>query len=278
MVIFVKRCVALKKFSSIKNTIFYLIQKTIKIYFYEEIFINSPLNLLDFKFLNSIMKGEKRRFLMKKHTVDMTKGSIFKHIIKFAIPIMLAGVLQTLYNAADMVVVGKFAGKNDLAAVGSTSSAINLLISIFVGLSSATNVIVARKFGAGNKSGVSKAVHTAIAVCICGGTALMILGILLSRKILVWMDSPDDVIGLATLYMRIYFAGIPAMLLYNFGSATMRAVGDAKRPTYFLMASGLINVSLNLVFVIIFKMGVAGVATATVIAQIVSALLVLRCL
>ena len=224
------------------------------------------------------MEGEKRRFVMKKHTVDMTKGSIFKHIIKFAIPIMLAGVLQTLYNAADMVVVGKFAGKNDLAAVGSTSSAINLLISIFVGLSSATNVIVARKFGAGNKSGVAKAVHTAIAVCICGGTALMILGILLSRKILVWMDSPDDVIGLATLYMRIYFAGIPAMLLYNFGSATMRAVGDAKRPTYFLMASGLINVSLNLVFVIIFKMGVAGVATATVIAQFVSALLVLRCL
>ena len=224
------------------------------------------------------MKDEKRRFDMKKHTVDMTQGSIFKLIIKFAIPIMLAGVLQTLYNAADMVVVGKFAGKNDLAAVGSTSSAINLLISIFVGLSSATNVIVARKFGAGNKSGVSKAMHTAIAVCVCGGTALMILGMLLSRKILVLMDSPDDVIELATLYMRIYFIGVPAMLLYNFGSATMRAVGDAKRPTYFLMASGIINVSLNLVLVIIFKMGVAGVAIATVIAQFVSALLVLRCL
>lgn len=215
---------------------------------------------------------------MKKHTVDMTKGNIFRHIIAFAIPIMISGILQTLYNAADMIVVGKFAGKQSLAAVGSTSSAINLLISIFVGMSSATNVIVARKFGAGNKSGVSKAVHTAIAVCLCGGTILMILGILLSRKILVLMDSPDDVIELATLYMRIYFIGIPAMLLYNFGSATMRAVGDAKRPTYFLMASGIINVSLNLLFVIVFKMGVAGVAIATVTSQVVSALLVLRCL
>ena len=215
---------------------------------------------------------------MKKHTVDMTKGNIFRHIIAFAIPIMISGILQTLYNAADMIVVGKFAGKQSLAAVGSTSSAINLLISIFVGMSSATNVIVARKFGAGNKSGVSKAVHTAIAVCLCGGTILMILGMLLSRKILVLMDSPDDVIELATLYMRIYFIGIPAMLLYNFGSATMRAVGDAKRPTYFLMASGIINVSLNLLFVIVFKMGVAGVAIATVTSQVVSALLVLRCL
>lgn len=215
---------------------------------------------------------------MKKHTVDMTKGSIFRHIIAFAIPIMISGILQTLYNAADMIVVGKFSGKQSLAAVGSTSSAINLMISIFVGMSSATNVIVARKFGAGNKSGVSKAVHTAIAVCLCGGTVLMILGILLSRKILVLMDSPNDVIELATLYMRIYFIGIPAMLLYNFGSATMRAVGDAKRPTYFLTASGIINVSLNLLFVIVFKMGVAGVAIATVTSQVVSALLVLRCL
>lgn len=221
---------------------------------------------------------EKEVFVMKKHTVDMTKGSIFRHIIAFAIPIMISGILQTLYNAADMIVVGKFSGKQSLAAVGSTSSAINLMISIFVGMSSATNVIVARKFGAGNKSGVSKAVHTAIAVCLCGGTVLMILGILLSRKILVLMDSPNDVIELATLYMRIYFIGIPAMLLYNFGSATMRAVGDAKRPTYFLTASGIINVSLNLLFVIVFKMGVAGVAIATVTSQVVSALLVLRCL
>lgn len=215
---------------------------------------------------------------MKKHTVDMTKGNILRLLIAFAIPIMIAGVMQTLYNAADMIVVGKFAGKESLAAVGSTSSAINLLINTFVGLSSATNVIVARKFGAGNKSGVSKAVHTAVYVCIVGGIILSALGILLSEKILVLMESPSDVIKLSTLYMRIYFIGIPVMLLYNFGSAIMRAVGDAKRPTYFLMISGIINVSLNLLFVIVFKMGVAGVAIATVISQLVASLLVLRCL
>ena len=215
---------------------------------------------------------------MRKHTVDMTKGSILRHIIAFAIPIMIAGVLQTLYNAADTVVVGKFAGKESLAAVGSTGSAINLIIGVFVGLSSATNVIVARKFGAGNKSGVSKAVHTAIAACILGGVILSALGIIFCRKILMLMGSPDDVIDLATLYMRIYFAGVPVMLLYNFGSAVMRAVGDARRPTYYLMGAGLINVSLNLIFVIVFKMSVAGVALATVIAQCVSAFLVIRSL
>jgi len=215
---------------------------------------------------------------MKKHTVDMTKGNIFRLIVAFAIPIMISGVLQTLYNAADMIVVGKFAGKQSLAAVGSTSSAINLMLNIFIGLSSATNVIVARKFGAGNKSGVSKAVHTAVAVCLAGGVFLLIAGILLSKQILLWMGSPDDVINLSVLYMRIYFIGIPAMLIYNFGSAILRAVGDSKRPTYYLMLSGVINVVLNLVFVIIFHMGVAGVAVATVISQIVSAVLVLRCL
>lgn len=215
---------------------------------------------------------------MKKHTVDMTKGSILRHIIAFAIPIMIAGILQNLYNAADMIVVGKFAGKESLAAVGSTGSAINLLVNTFIGLSSATNVIVARKFGAGNKGGVSKAVHTAIAVCICGGIIISILGMIFAKKIMILMDSPSDVINLSTLYMRIYFAGIPVMLIYNFGSAIMRAVGDAKRPTYFLMFSGIINVALNLLFVIVFKMNVAGVAIATVVSQIVAAMLVLRCL
>lgn len=215
---------------------------------------------------------------MKKHTVDMTKGSILGHIIAFAIPIMIAGILQNLYNAADMIVVGKFAGKESLAAVGSTGSAINLLVNTFIGLSSATNVIVARKFGAGNKGGVSKAVHTAIAVCICGGIIISILGMIFAKKIMILMDSPSDVINLSTLYMRIYFAGIPVMLIYNFGSAIMRAVGDAKRPTYFLMFSGIVNVALNVLFVIVFKIDVAGVAIATVISQIVAATLVLRCL
>ncbi len=215
---------------------------------------------------------------MKRHTVDMTRGNILKLIIAFAIPIMISGVLQTLYNAADMIVVGNFAGKESLAAVGSTTSAINLMLNIFVGMSSATNVIVARKFGAGNKSGVSKAVHTAIAVCIAGGIALAVAGVFLSKKILLWMSSPENVINLSTLYMRIYFLGVPAALVYNFGSAIMRAVGDSKRPTYYLMASGIVNVLLNLVFVIAFKMGVAGVALATVVSQVMSATLVLRCL
>ncbi|MBR2181290.1 MAG: MATE family efflux transporter [Oscillospiraceae bacterium] len=215
---------------------------------------------------------------MKKHTVDMTKGNIFKLIIAFAIPIMISGVLQTLYNAADMIVVGQFAGEKSLAAVGSTGSAINLIIGIFVGLSSATNVIVARKFGAGNKTGVSKAVHTAIAVCLAGGVLLAISGFFLSKKILIWMSSPEDVIGLSALYMKIYFMGVPAMLIYNFGSAILRAVGDSARPTKYLMLSGIVNVLLNLLFVICFKMDVAGVATATVISQAISALLVVRCL
>lgn len=215
---------------------------------------------------------------MKKHMADMTRGSIFKHIITFALPIMLSGILQTLYNAADMIVVGQFSGKESLAAVGSTSSAINLMINIFIGLSSATNVIVARKFGAGNKSGVSKTVHTAMAACLVCGIFVSVAGILLSKQVLLWMGSPEDVIDLSALYMRIYFVGVFAMLFYNFGSAILRAVGDSRRPTIFLMVSGVINVLLNLVFVIVFHMGVAGVALATVIAQTVSAVLVLRCL
>ncbi len=228
------------------------------------------------------MKAKKKRQgegpVMKKHTVDMTRGNIFKLIVMFAVPIMISGVLQTLYNAADMIVVGRFAGPKSLAAVGSTGSAINLIIGVFVGLSSATNVIVARKFGAGNRSGVSKAVHTAIAVCLAGGVFLAIAGFFLSKQLLIWMSSPEDVINLSTLYMKIYFMGIPAMLLYNFGSAILRAVGDSKRPTKYLMLSGIANVVLNLVFVISFDMDVAGVAFATVISQIISAFLVIRCL
>ena len=212
---------------------------------------------------------------MKKRTVDMTQGNIFKLIVMFAIPIMISGVLQTLYSATDMIVVGKFAGKESLAAVGSTTPAINMIINIFIGMSSATNVIVARKFGAGNKSGVSKAIHTAVAMCLAGGVFIMIAGILLSRNILSLMSCPEDVISLSTLYMKIYCIGIPAMLIYNFGSAIMRAFGDATRPTHYLAISGLINVVLNLLFVIVFKMGVAGVAIGTVVSQVTSAVLVI---
>lgn len=225
------------------------------------------------------MKAKKQSrgevLIVKKHTVDMTQGNIFKLIVIFAIPIMISGVLQTLYNATDMIVVGKFAGKESLAAVGSTAPAINMIINVFIGMSSATNVIVARKFGAGNKSGVSKAVHTAVALCLAGGIFIMTAGIFLSKNILVWMSCPGDVIDLSTIYMQIYCVGIPAMLIYNFGSAIMRAFGDATRPTYYLAISGLINVVLNLLFVIVFKMGVAGVAIGTVVSQVVAATLVI---
>lgn len=212
---------------------------------------------------------------MKKHTVDMTQGNIFKTLIKFTIPIIIANVLQTLYSAADMIVVGKFAGKESLAAVGSTTPAINIMITVFIGMSSATNVIVARKFGAGNKKGVEKAMHTAMALCLVGGIVLAFAGIILSKSVLTLMNCPADVIKLSTLYMRIYCAGIPAMLLYNFGSAITRALGDSKHPTFYLAASGIINVALNLLLVIVFEMGVAGVAIATITSQIISAVLVI---
>ena len=211
---------------------------------------------------------------MKKRTIDMTQGNIFKTLIKFTIPIIIANVLQTLYSAADMIVVGKFAGKESLAAVGSTTPAINIMITVFIGMSSASNVIVARKFGAGNKAGVEKAMHTAMALCIVGGIVLAFAGVFLSKSILTLMNCPADVINLSVLYMRIYCLGIPAMLLYNFGSAITRALGDSRRPTYYLAASGLINVALNLVLVIGFEMGVAGVAIATITSQIISATLV----
>ena len=217
-----------------------------------------------------------------KHSVDMTKGGIFRPIIMFAIPLMLTGMLQMLYNAADMIVVGRFmgktAGKNALAAIGSTSSAIGLVVNLFIGLSSAACVIVARKFGAKNHEGVSKAVHTAIALAITGGIMLCIVGVSIAYPLMKLMGSPDEVINLATLYMRIYFCGCPAIMIYNFGSAILRAIGDTKRPFYYLLLAGTINVVLNLITVIIFKLGVAGVGIATVTSQVVSAILVVRCL
>lgn len=225
------------------------------------------------------MKAKKQNLkkegpVMKKHTVDMTQGNIFKTLIKFTIPIIIAGVLQALYTAIDMAVVGKFSGSGSLAAVTSTTPAINLMINVFIGMSSATNVIVARKFGAGNKSGVEKAMHTAIAVCLAGGLIITITGIAMAKNVLTWMKCSPDVISLSTLYMRMYFIAVPATLVYNFGSAIMRAFGDAKRPTYFLAISGLVKVLLNLLFVIVFKWDVAGVAVSTIISQLLAATLV----
>ena len=211
-----------------------------------------------------------------KNTMDMTRGSLLPAILKFTLPLLLTGTLQLLYNAADIVVVGRFASDNSLAAVSSTGALINLIVNVFMGLSVGASVVVAQNFGAGRYRDVSEAVHTAITVALISGVAVGIFGFFASKGMLQLMDSPDDVIDLSALYVKIYFLGMPANMLYNFGSAIMRAVGDTKRPLYYLTFSGLINVLLNLVFVIVLHMDVAGVALATIISQIISAFLVIR--
>lgn len=214
----------------------------------------------------------------KKYEIDMCNGPLLGKIILFYIPLMLSGILQLLFNAADIVVVGRFAGDEALAAVGSTSSLINLLVNVFLGLSVGANVLVSRYYGAKQPKELSEMVHTAILTSIVSGLLLVFVGYFISKPVLMLMDTPEDVIGMSVLYIRIYFAGMPVMMLYNFGSAILRAVGDTKRPLYYLSAAGVINVVLNLFFVIVFHMGVAGVALATVISQGVSAGLVILCL
>ena len=214
----------------------------------------------------------------KTYEMDMCNGPVLKKILIFSIPLMLSGVLQLLFNAADIIVVGRFAGSQSLAAVGSTTALINRLINIFIGLSVGANVVVARAYGGRRDKDVSEAVHTAIAVSIVSGVILIVMGFVFSRLMLELMGTPDDVIDKAVLYMRIYFAGMPVVMLYNFGSAILRAVGDTRRPLYFLSIAGAVNIVLNLFFVIVMHMDVAGVALATVISQCISSGLVLRCL
>lgn len=214
----------------------------------------------------------------KTYEMDMCNGPVLKKILIFSIPLMLSGVLQLLFNAADIIVVGRFAGSQSLAAVGSTTALINLLINIFIGLSVGANVVVARAYGGRRDKDVSEAVHTAIAVSIVSGVILIVMGFVFSKLMLELMGTPDDVIDKAVLYMRIYFAGMPVVMLYNFGSAILRAVGDTRRPLYFLTIAGVVNIVLNLFFVIVMNLDVAGVALATVISQCISSGLVLRCL
>lgn len=214
----------------------------------------------------------------KQYTMDMCSGSILKKMLRFALPLVFSGILQLLFNAADIIVVGKFAGDNSMGAVGSTSSLINLITNVFMGLSVGSNVLAARYFGAKQDEELSRTVHTSIFISFVGGIILTIVGFIFAGKLLVLMGTPDDILPLATLYLRVYFLGMTAMSLYNFGSALLRAVGDTKRPLYYLLASGVLNVILNLIFVIAFNMDVAGVALATVISQVMSAVLVIRCL
>lgn len=207
--------------------------------------------------------------------IDMTTGSIFPKLLKFSIPLVLSSILQLFFNAADIVVVGRFAGDNSLAAVGTTSSLINLLVNIFVGLSIGSNVVAANYFGAGNKKYLKKTVHTSIVLSVYSGIILTLVGIIFAKRILLLMQAPSEVLDLAVKYLRIYFAGITVTMIYNFGSALLRAKGDTQRPFYILLLSGIVNVLLNLLFVIKFNMNVEGVALATVISQSLAAFLII---
>ena len=208
----------------------------------------------------------------------MCNGAILPKLLAFTLPLMCSSVLQLLFNAADIIVVGSFAGDTALAAVGSNTALINLLTNFFLGLSIGANVLVARFYGAKAEEDVRDTVHTAMLLSIFSGIILTVVGCLGARQILIWMQTPEDVLPLATTYLRIYFVGMTSMMIYNFGSAIQRAVGDTKRPLYYLSAAGVINIGLNLLFVIVFRMSVAGVALATVISETISAGLVLRCM
>ena len=207
-------------------------------------------------------------------TGDLTSGPMLQKIILFSLPLAASSILQLLFNAADVVVVGRFAGSTALAAVGSNGALINLLVNLFVGLSLGANVVAARCFGAKDEEGVRNTVQTSVTLGLVSGFLLAVVGFFAARVLLELMSCPEDVIGLSTLYLKIYFIGMPMTMLYNFSSALLRAVGDTKRPLFCLAVAGVINVVLNLVFVILFSMSVAGVALATIISQTVSACMV----
>lgn len=213
-----------------------------------------------------------------RYEIDMCSGPVLKKMLMFTIPLMFSSILQLLFNAADVVVVGRFAGDNALGAVGSNTPLINLLTNLFIGLSIGANVSAARAYGAKRDDELSAIVHTSMALSIISGLFLTVFGIIGARQMLIWMATPPEIIELSTVYLRIYFAGMTANMIYNFGAALLRAVGDTRRPLYYLLLSGVVNVLLNLLFVIVFQMGVAGVALATVISEIMSAWLVMRCL
>ena len=214
----------------------------------------------------------------KSFEIDMVRGPVLKKMLMFSLPLMCSSILQLLFNAADIIVVGRFAGDNSLAAVGSNTSLITLMTNLFIGLSIGANVTVAKYYGAKRERELKDTVHTAMTLSIISGILLTILGLIGARQVLLWMKAPEEVMDLAATYLRVYFLGMTGMMVYNFGSAILRAVGDTRRPLYYLAFSGVINVVLNLFFVIVLKMDVAGVGMATAISQWVSAILIFRCL
>ena len=211
----------------------------------------------------------------KKYSIDMTTGVLFPKILGFAFPLMITGLLQIVYNAADVMVVGRFAGSISLAAVGATSTLVNLMLNLFLGLSMGSGVVVAKHIGAGDGASVHRTVHSAMLLSIISGFVIGILGVVISPYALSAMGTPDGVHSLSTLYLRIFFLGTPANMVYNYGASILRATGDSKRPLYILTSTGILNVVLNLIFVVNFNMNVAGVALATIISQYVSAICVL---
>ena len=214
----------------------------------------------------------------KSYEMNMCEGPLVGKMLIFTIPLMFSGILQLLFNAADTIVVGRYAGSQALAAVGSTTSLINLLVNMFMGLSVGANILISRYYGAKREEDIRETVHTSITVAALGGVLLAVLGNTFAKPLLVIMGSPADVVDLAAIYVKIYFMGMPVIMVYNYGAAILRAIGDTKRPLYYLTIAGVVNVILNLFFVVKLEMSVAGVALATVISQCVSVALLLRCM
>jgi len=212
---------------------------------------------------------------MAKYGVDMREGSVLKNHLRFALPLMATSVLQLFYNAADQVVVGQFTGSHALAAIGATGSLNLLIINLFMGLAVGAGIVISRKYGAGDIYGLNKTAHSAIGISFIMGFVAMIVGLIFCRPLLIVLGTPETVIDLSVLYMRILFVGAPFVMVYNFGASILRAVGDTKRPLYILSATGIVNVVLYLILVIFFHMGVAGVAIATITANCLSASAVL---
>lgn len=219
-----------------------------------------------------------RSIKKNKYEIDMCNGTIMDKLISFAIPLLLSSVLQLMFNAVDVIVVGRFSGSRALAAVGSTTALINVFVNLFIGISLGVNVLAAKFYASGKEKEMSETVHTAITLAAVSGVIMAVIGIISAKAALQLMGTPSDVIEQSTLYMRIYFVGMPFFMLYNYGAAILRAVGDTKRPLFFLIIAGVINAVLNMILVIAFNMGVAGVAIATIFSQMISCVLVLRCL
>lgn len=205
-----------------------------------------------------------------KYEIDMCNGTIMDKLVSFSLPLMLSGILQLMFNAVDIIVVGQFTGSEALAAVGSTTALIAVFTNLFIGISLGANVLAARFYASGKNKEMSETVHTAIALAFVSGMIMAVVGLLFSRLALEIMGTPDNVIDQSTLYMRIYFLGMPFFMLYNYGAAILRAVGDTKRPLIFLIISGLANAGLNMLLVVVFNMGVAGVAIGTIVSQCIS--------